>query len=119
MASRFWHEQPSAKGISKDRTKTFFISAADSVCLVDEENGGLESVKRNLTLLRVWGRRSGRSNYDRFDVATLKSPEIGKNSQHRQTNNDNQHQHSSGFRNAGRFRFFSRRFWQIHVPLSK
>ncbi len=85
----------------------------DSVCLVDEQNGRLVYVKRNLTLLRLWGRRSCRSNYNRFDVATPKSLEIGKNSQHRQTNNDNQHQHSSGSRNAGRFRFFSHRFWQI------
>ena len=119
VESCFWHEQTSAKGISNDRTKTFFISAVDSVCLVDEQNGRLVYVKRNLTLLRLWGKRSCRSNYNRFDVATPKSLEIGKNSQHRQTNNDNQHQHSSGSRSAGRFRFFSHRFWQIHAPISE
>jgi hypothetical protein len=79
--------------------------------LVDEENGRLVYVKRNLMLLCLWGRRNCRSNYNRFDVAMPKSLEIGKNSQHRHTNNANQHQHSSGFRNAGRFGFFSHRFW--------
>ena len=85
--------------------------------LVDEENGRLVYVNRNLILLRLWARRSCRSNYNRFDVATPKSLEIGKKSQHRQTNNASQHQHSSGFRNAGRFRLFSHRFWQIHANI--
>jgi len=91
----------------------------DSVCLVDEENGGLMYVKRNLTLLRLWGRRSRRCNYDRFDIATPKSVEIRENSQHRQTNNYDHRQQSSGFRNAGLFRFFSGDFWQIHVTVSE
>jgi hypothetical protein len=49
-------------------------------------------VKQNLTLLRLWGRRSNQSNSDRFDVAMPKPLKIGKKSQHRQTNDDDQHQ---------------------------
>ena len=59
---------------------------------MNEENGGLMYVKQNLTLLRLWGRRSNQSNSDRFDVAMPKPLKIGKKSQHRQTNDDDQHQ---------------------------
>jgi len=86
---------------------------------VNEENGGLVHVKRNLTLLRLGGRRRCQSDYDRFDVAMPQSLEIRKDGQHCQTNSDRQHQHSSGFRNAGRSRFFTRPFWQIHTPVSE
>jgi len=119
VTSRFWQEQASAKEISNERTKNFFISAVIQSCSVDEENGGLVHVKRNLTLLRFWGRRRCQSDYDRFDVAMPQSLEIRKDGQHCQTNSDHQHQHSSGFGNLGRFRFFNRPFWQIHAPVSE
>jgi hypothetical protein len=115
----FGMSRPLQKKSAETGQKVFSYQRWIGSSSVDEENGERMYVKRNLTLLRLWGRRSCRSNYDRFDVATPKSLEIGKNSQHCQTNNDNQHQQRSGFRNARRFRFFSCRFWQIHTPVSE
>jgi hypothetical protein len=77
---------------NQQRQDKSFFHISGGLSLVNEENGGLMYVKRNLTLLRLWSRRSNQSNSDRFDVATPKTLKIGKNSQHRQTNNDDQHQ---------------------------
>ncbi len=82
-----------SKGNQQRKDENFFhISGGIEFCSVDEQNGEHLDVKQNLALLRCRRWRSCRFNYDSFRIAAPKMLKIGKNSQHRQANDNDQHQ---------------------------
>jgi hypothetical protein len=86
----FGTSKPAQKESATTERESFSYHARFSSYLVeDEEIGEAFDVKRKLTLLGR--RRSCRLNGDYFDGITPEPLDIGKNSQHRQTNHNHCH----------------------------
>jgi hypothetical protein len=71
----------------REDEKFLHINGGLGLVVLDEQNGALLDVKRNLALRSLWRGQTCRSNDHHF-YATPKTLDIGKGSQHRQTNDN-------------------------------
>jgi hypothetical protein len=79
--------KPAQKESASRGQKVFSYHSGLGLVVLDEQNGALLDVKRNLALRSLWRGQTCRSNYDHF-YATPKTLDAGKRSQHRQTNDN-------------------------------
>jgi hypothetical protein len=94
----------------REQQELFHLNSGFGPVMLDEQNGALLDVKRNLALRSLWHRQTCRPNNNYFR-ATPKALDVGKHSQQRQTNNNDQHQENSDVRGWTLLRFFGPLFW--------